>query len=166
MFPGFKYNMTDLQAALGLHQLPRLEARLARRTEIWRRYDEAFADLPVQTPAAAEPDVLHARHLYTLLASEERCGKSRDEVMQDLHARGIGTGVHYTALHLHPYYRETFGYREGMFSNAEAIGSSTLSLPLSAKLSDEDVDVIIGAVRAVLRHRAEAVRARPAALVS
>ncbi len=150
VFPGFKYNMTDMQASLGLHQLGRLEARLARRNEIWRWYDEAFADLPVRIPAPAEPDTVHARHLYTLRVLPERCGKSRDEVLQDLHTRGIGTGVHYTALHLHPYYRETFGYREGMFPHAEKIGASTLSLPLSAKLSGADVSRVIEAVREVL----------------
>ena len=153
VFPGFKYNMTDLQASLGLHQLGRLEAQLARRNEIWRRYDEAFADLSVRLPAPAEPDTVHARHLYTLRVSPEGCGKSRNEVLQELHIRGIGTGVHYTALHLHPYYRETFGYREGMFPHAEEIGASTLSLPLSAKLSDGDVRRVIEAVREVLSDR-------------
>jgi dTDP-4-amino-4,6-dideoxygalactose transaminase len=153
VFPGFKYNMTDLQASLGLHQLGRLEAHLVRRDEIWRRYDESFADLPVRTPAPPEPDTKHSLHLYTLRILLKTCGKTRDEVMQELHQRGIGTGVHYTALHLHPYYRETFGYREGMFPHAEAIGASTLSLPLSAKLSDEEVERIIGAVRNVLSGR-------------
>jgi dTDP-4-amino-4,6-dideoxygalactose transaminase len=150
VFPGFKYNMTDLQASLGLHQLGRLEAQLARRNEIWRRYDEAFADLPVRIPAPPNPDTVHARHLYTVLVSPEDGGKDRDEVLQELHVRGVGTGVHYTALHLHPYYRETFGYHEGMFPHAEEIGANTLSLPLSAKLSDGDVGRVIAAVREVL----------------
>jgi dTDP-4-amino-4,6-dideoxygalactose transaminase len=153
VFPGFKYNMTDMQAALGLHQIGRLDRHLVRRNEIWQRYDEAFADLPVITPAPSEPDTVHARHLYTLRVVPEYGCRSRDDVLQELHVRGIGTGVHYTALHLHPYYRETFGYREGMFSNAEAIGASTLSLPLSARLSDEDVGRIIKAVREVCSER-------------
>jgi dTDP-4-amino-4,6-dideoxygalactose transaminase len=153
VFPGFKYNMTDMQASLGLHQLGRLNCQLRRRNEIWERYDESFAHLPVRTPAPAEPDTIHARHLYTLLISPDFCGKERDNVLQELHARGIGTGVHYTALHLHPYYRETFGYREGMFPHAEEIGAGTLSLPLSAKLSDEDVERVIEAVREALPDR-------------
>jgi dTDP-4-amino-4,6-dideoxygalactose transaminase len=148
--PGFKYNMTDMQASLGLHQIARLDAHLKRRTEIWRRYDEAFADLPARTPAPAEPDTGHARHLYTLRISPDGCGKARDQVLRELHDLGIGTGVHYTALHLHPYYRSTFGYREGMLPHAEEIGARTLSLPLSARLSDEEVDRVIGAVRKVL----------------
>jgi dTDP-4-amino-4,6-dideoxygalactose transaminase len=149
VFPGFKYNMTDLQAALGLHQIGRLETHLHRRNEIWQAYDVAFADMPVLTPAAAEADTIHARHLYTLRVLTE-CGKQRDDVLQELHAQGVGTGVHYTALHLHPYHRETSGYREGMFPNAERIGATTLSLPLSAKLTDEEVDRVIEAVRDVL----------------
>jgi dTDP-4-amino-4,6-dideoxygalactose transaminase len=150
VFPGFKYNMTDLQASLGLHQLGRLESQLVRRNAICERYDEAFSDLPVRTPAPSEPDTVHSRHLYTLRVVPGRSGWTRDEVLQELHLRGIGTGVHYTAVHLHPYYRETFGYREGMLPHAEAIGASTLSLPLSPKLSDEDVTRVIAAVREVL----------------
>jgi dTDP-4-amino-4,6-dideoxygalactose transaminase len=150
VFPGFKYNMTDIQAALGLHQLGRLEAQLRRRNEIWRQYDEAFADLPVRTPAPADPDTVHARHLYTLRVPPGDGGKRRDEVLQELHALGIGTGVHYTALHLHPYHRQAFGYREGMFPHAEEIGATTFSLPLSAKLTAAEVDRVIEAVREVL----------------
>lgn len=150
VFPGFKYNMTDMQASLGIHQLPRLEQWLARRSEIWRRYNEAFADLPIATPAPDEPGTVHARHLYTILIEESRCGTARDQVLRELHERGIGTGVHYTALHLHPYYRERFGYREGDFPQAERIGDSTLSLPLSARLTDGAVGQIIDAVRAVI----------------
>jgi dTDP-4-amino-4,6-dideoxygalactose transaminase len=149
VFPGFKYNMTDIQASLGLHQLGRLEAQLWRRNEIWLQYDRAFADLPVRAPAPADPDTVHARHLYTLRVLPGG-GKRRDEVLQELHALGVGTGVHYTALHLHPYHRETFGYREGMFPHAEEIGATTFSLPLSAKLSDAEVARVIEAVREVL----------------
>ncbi len=149
VFPGFKYNMTDMQAALGLHQIGRLESQLRRRNEIWQRYDEAFADLPVRIPAPAEPDTVHARHLYTLRVPPNQ-GKRRDHVLQELHERGVGTGVHYTALHLHPYHRETFGFREGMFPHTESIGAATLSLPLSAKLADEEVERVIEAVCEVL----------------
>jgi dTDP-4-amino-4,6-dideoxygalactose transaminase len=158
VFPGFKYNMTDLQAALGLHQLGRLADHLRRRNEIWQQYDDAFADLPVLRPAPAEPETVHARHLYTLRVLPD-AGKDRDQVLQELHELGIGTGVHYTALHLHTYYREALGYRQGMFPNAEAIGASTLSLPLSAKLTGEEVDRVIAAVRLVL-HGSPCERAR------
>ena len=99
--PGFKYNMTDLQAALGIHQLARIPTNATRREEIWARYDDAFASLPIECPAPAEPDTVHARHLYTILIDPER--RSRDGVLNELVRLNIGTGVHYTAQHLHPY---------------------------------------------------------------
>lgn len=148
--PGFKYNMMDLQAALGLHQLARAEANLRRRQEIWRRYDEAFADLPLRTPAAEEPGTRHARHLYAVLLDLERLDCTRDELLLDLHRQNIGTGVHYRALHVHPYYRENYGYSSGDFPNAEWISDRTVSLPLSPKLTDEDVEDVIDAVRRTL----------------
>jgi dTDP-4-amino-4,6-dideoxygalactose transaminase len=148
--PGFKYNMMDLQAALGIHQLARVEASLLRRQEVWRRYDEALADLPVFLPAAEERGTRHARHLYTLLVDIDNAGVTRDEVLSSLHRQNIGTGVHYRALHLHPYYRDTFGYAPGDFPNAEWISDRTISLPLSPKLTDVDVEDVIAAVRRTL----------------
>ena len=109
-FPGFKYNMMDLQAAIGIHQLRRVEAGLKRRNQIWYSYNRAFRDLPVGLPAPDEPETVHARHLYTLTVDRARCGMTRDEFMQELHQRNIGTGVHYVGVHLHPYYRDRFKY--------------------------------------------------------
>jgi dTDP-4-amino-4,6-dideoxygalactose transaminase len=152
--PGFKYNMTDLQAALGLHQLERVEANLRRRQEIWRRYDEAFVDLPVFLPPPGQEGTRHARHLYTLLIDVESLGMTRDDVVVALHRDNIGTGVHYRALHLHPYYRDTFGYRPGDFPVAAWIGERTVSLPLSPKLTEEDVEDVIAGVRRATRRGA------------
>jgi dTDP-4-amino-4,6-dideoxygalactose transaminase len=152
--PGFKYNMMDLQAALGIHQLARVEENLVRREAIWRRYDEAFADLPVFAPAPPAPGTRHARHLYTLLIDIDAAGLTRDDVMLALHREKIGTGVHYRALHLHPYYRDAFGYAPGDFPNAEWISERTISLPLSPRLTDEDVEDVIAAVRRALSRRA------------
>ncbi len=146
VFPGFKYNMMDIQAAIGIEQMKRVDTYLVRRNEIWKMYDEAFARLPVLTPAPAEPETRHARHLYTLLLDIDAIGISRDEFQQRLHERNIGTGVHFVAVHLHKYYRETFGYKRGDFPNAEWISDRTISLPLSAKLTDEDVEDVIEAV--------------------
>ena len=150
LFPGFKYNMTDIQAALGIHQLARVAEGAKRRDEIWARYDEAFADVPVVRPARVDEGTVHARHLYTILVKTEVTGKSRDQTLNELIRLNIGTGVHYTALHLHPYYRETFGHKPGDFPNAEYIGERTLSLPLSTKLSDDDVAAVIEAVTHVV----------------
>lgn len=148
--PGYKYNMTDVQAALGLHQLARQPAGALRRREVWERYDEAFAELPVICPAPVADGVDHAHHLYTVLVLIEELSTSRDQVLDDLIAQRIGTGVHYLPVHLHPWYRETFGHREGEFPNAEYIGARTLSLPLSTKLSDGDVQDVIEGLRQVL----------------
>jgi len=148
--PGFKYNLTDLQAAIGLHQLARVEANLGRRNEIWARYDEAFADLPVFVPAPQEPGTRHARHLYTLMLDLDRLSIDRDAFQAELHRRRIGTGIHYRALHLHAYYRDTYGYGRGDLPDAEWISDRTISLPLSPKLSDDDVDDVISAVTSIL----------------
>ena len=146
---GFKYNMTDLQASLGIHQLARIEENLVRREEIWRRYDEAFADLPLETPAPPAPDTRHARHLYTVQLEAGRCLVPRDRFLAALHAEGIGTGVHYRAISEHEFYRERLGIRAGEYPVAEDIGRRTLSLPLSPGLSDRDVEDVICAVRRV-----------------
>lgn len=148
---GFKYNMTDLQAALGIHQLPRIESYLQRREEIWRAYDLSFQDLPVFLPAPILPGTKHARHLYTLLLDTEKLRISRDQFLSRMTSANIGVGVHYVALHLHPYFRKTYGYRRGDFPNAEWISKRTVSLPLSPKLSDDDVASVITAVRNILR---------------
>jgi dTDP-4-amino-4,6-dideoxygalactose transaminase len=148
--PGFKYNMTDMQAAIGVHQLERIEANLKRRNEIWRRYDDAFRERPVFLPASEEPGTRHARHLYTLLLDTDRLAIDRDAFQRELHVRNIGTGIHYRALHLHEYYRRTFGYERGHLPNAEWVSDRTISLPLSPKLSDRDVEDVTSAVMTVL----------------
>jgi dTDP-4-amino-4,6-dideoxygalactose transaminase len=152
---GFKYNMTDLQAALGIHQLARVEQNLARREVIWRRYDEAFADLALELPPPPEPGTRHARHLYTLRVEEGRLLISRDRFLAALHAEGIGAGVHYRALTEHAFYRERLALAPGCMPAAEAIGRSIFSIPLSAALSDEDVEDVVTAVRRIaLAHAA------------
>lgn len=150
--PGFKYNMTDLQAALGIHQLRRVEQNLTRRESIWNRYDEAFAELPTHLPAAVEPGTRHARHLYTLLLDLDRLRVGRDRVQLALHRQRIGTGIHYHAIHLHEYYRRTFGYERGDFPNASWLSDRTLSLPLSPKLTDQDVEDVVTAVQRTLTY--------------
>ena len=149
-FPGFKYNMTDMQASLGLVQLAKIEAWLERRNEIWRRYDDAFADLPCILPAPEQNDTRHARHLYTIMVDTPNPPADRDTLIDRLRSRGIGTGVHYRGIHLHQYYRERFGLVPEDFPNASWISDRTLSLPLSAKLDDGDVERIITAVRSEL----------------
>jgi dTDP-4-amino-4,6-dideoxygalactose transaminase len=149
VFPGFKYNLTDLAASLGLAQFSKIEGWLRRREAIWSRYDQELAGLPLVLPKTPESNTVHARHLYTVLVRDD-ARVQRDELVCSLHQRGIGTGVHYRALHTHRYYRERFGYRPEQFPNAAFIGNRTLSIPLSPKLSDRDVERVILALREIL----------------
>jgi len=150
LYAGYKYNMMDLQAAIGIHQLPRIDKYWKRRQEIWDRYNEAFKDLPVFTPAPVEPDTKNAYHLYTLLLDIDNLNITRDEFLDEMTKINIGVGVHYIALHLHPFYQNAFGYKTGDFPNAEWISERTVSIPLSAKLTDEDVKGVIEAVKSIL----------------
>lgn len=153
---GYKYNMMDIQAALGIHQLARLENNLWIREHHWQAYDEAFAGLAeITTP----PPVVvhsrfektrHARHLYTILLDLERLKISRGEFMASLQRENIGTGVHFTSLHLLSFYRDKFGYKRGDFPNAEFISDRTVSLPLSSRLDQKDIDDVVNAVRKVV----------------
>jgi len=156
---GFKYNMMDLQAALGIHQLRRVEANWRRREQVWRRYNEAFAGLPVTLPAEPEPDTRHAYHLYTILVDEARADISRDRFLDAMTERNIGVGVHYLSVPEHPVYQEKFGWRPEDYPNAMRIGRQTVSLPLSAKITDAEVARVIEAVRATLRAKGREQRA-------
>lgn len=153
VLPGYKYNLTDIASSLGLVQLAKVEGWLERRNEIWARYDEAFANLPCFVPAPQEPETRHARHLYTLMIDIDQTPFSRNEFMTKMHQRGVGTGVHYRAVHIHPYYRERFGYAPEDFPNAHWISERTVSLPLSAKLTDQHVERVIAAVTETLNER-------------
>ena len=146
---GFKYNMTDIQASLGIHQLERLEKNFEKRKEIWNIYNKAFEDLPLATPSE-DKDTVHARHLYTLLLDIEKLKISRDGFMSALQKENIGTGVHYISLHLQPYYKETFGFNENDFPNSAYISKRTVSIPFSAKLTEIDVQDVIDATTKVI----------------
>ena len=149
--PGFKYNMMDIQASLGIHQLERLGKNFKRRKEIWEIYNKAFEDLPFDTPSE-EKDTVHARHLYTILLDINKLKISRDEFMSALRRENIGTGVHYISLHLQLYYKETFGFKKDNFPNAAYISERTVSIPFSAKLTEKDVQDVIDATTKVINH--------------
>ena len=147
---GFKYNMMDLQAAIGMHQIERVESYWDKRLRIWNRYSEALADLPVTLPAPVGSQIRHALHLFTLLVDHRRTGISRDDFIMAMHRLNIGTGVHYRPIPVHPVYQERYGWRPEDFPNANTIGETTVSLPLSARLSHADVEDVIASVRSVL----------------
>ncbi|MEI6207768.1 MAG: DegT/DnrJ/EryC1/StrS family aminotransferase [Desulfuromonadales bacterium] len=148
---GFKYNMMDMQAAIGIHQLLQVERYWDRRQEIWQRYNEAFATLPIGLPAEPEPDTRHAYHLYSILVDAVRTGISRDDFLNAMTAQKIGVGVHYLSIPEHPYYQHTFGWRPEDYPNAMRIGRQTVSLPISAKMTDSDVEDVIEAVKHVIQ---------------
>lgn len=147
---GFKYNMMDMQAAIGIHQLARVEQSWRRREVIWNRYMQAFADLPLGLPSPPAPDTRHAYHLFTIMVDEARCGISRDAFLDSMNAHRIGTGVHYLSVPEHPYYQQRFGWRPEQWPNAMHIGRQTVSLPLSPKLTDADVERVIAATRKII----------------
>lgn len=150
--PGYKYNMMDLQAAIGIHQFARFAQSQKRRKQIWEMYNEAFKDLPLTVPEDPEPNTVHAYHLYTILVDIDRLQATRDEIQAALHAENLGLGIHFISLNLHPFYQKKYGYKRGDFPKSEYISDRTISLPFSAKLTDKDVKDVIKAVRKVLNY--------------
>jgi dTDP-4-amino-4,6-dideoxygalactose transaminase len=147
---GFKYNMMDVQAAIGIHQLARVETNWQRRQKIWQQYQSELADLPIILPQNPAPHTRHAHHLYTILIDEKIAGISRDQFLDAMTAQKIGVGVHYLSIPEHPFYQNHFGWRPEMFPQAMRIGRQTVSLPLSAKLTETDVAQVIRAIRRIL----------------
>jgi dTDP-4-amino-4,6-dideoxygalactose transaminase len=156
--PGYKSNMSDLQAAIGIHQLRRLNGFIERRREIAARYRDAFADLPELDLPTDCPHRPHAFHLFPVHLAKELL-VSRDQVIDELRCLNIGTSVHFIPLHRHPYYQATFGYRPEQFPRAERFFEGLLSLPLYPKMLDCDVEDVVEAMRTiVLAGRADAIR--------
>ncbi|MFG6447175.1 DegT/DnrJ/EryC1/StrS family aminotransferase [Roseateles sp. BYS180W] len=147
--PGFKYNLTDIAAALGLHQLKRLSAFQVRREHIAEAYLEAFADLPLILPPQAPEGDTHSWHLFVLRLADE-APVSRDQFIEAMFARGIGCSVHYVPLHQHPYWRERYGLTAEMFPHSQKAYERTVSIPLYTAMTDADVQRVIAAVRASL----------------
>ncbi|HEU4365744.1 MAG TPA: DegT/DnrJ/EryC1/StrS family aminotransferase, partial [Candidatus Krumholzibacteria bacterium] len=137
-------------AAIGIHQLKRVEANWLRRKEIWDRYNEAFAQLPIGTPSDPDEDTRHAFHLYTIMVAKGRSGIGRDDFLTSIQAQGVGVGVHYLSIPEHPYYQQHFGWRPEEYPAAMRIGRETVSLPLSPKLTNQDAADVIEAVRRVV----------------
>ena len=147
--PGFKYNMTDVAAAMGVEQLARLPQFVQRRQTLANRYHDQLASLPLTLPASAPQGDTHAWHLYVIRL---RAGAplGRDEVIQALSDRGIGTSVHYVPLHRHPYWRDRYQLTPEMFPQAEAAYQAMISIPLFTAMGDSDQDRVIAALHEVL----------------
>jgi len=147
--PGYKYNMTDLAAALGLAQLRKAERMAERRRVIAQQYNRAFADSPALQIPHDRPDCQHAWHLYMLRLNLERLSIDRGRFIEQLKQHNIGTSVHFIPLHLHPYYRETYGYQPDDFPVAHGEYLREISLPIYSKMSDADVLDVIDAVQTI-----------------
>lgn len=145
---GFKYNMMDLQAAIGMHQLARIESGWTKRKSLYSKYCDAFRDLPVQLPSAGDELGKGAYHLFPILLHD--LSVTRDQFMAKAHKQGIGTGVHYLSIPEHKYYQDTFGWKPDDFPVAGRVGKTTVSLPFSPALDDSEVERVIGFTRAVL----------------
>ncbi len=145
--PGYKYNLTDLASAVGLHQLRKLPAFLARRRMIAAKYSSGLAGLPLILPSALS-DRVHAWHLFPVQVTSSRI--SRNQLIKELKQRRIGTSVHFLPLHLTTYYQRAFGHKRGDFPVSEEVYDRILSLPLFPRMTDEDVDRVLAAMRDIL----------------
>jgi dTDP-4-amino-4,6-dideoxygalactose transaminase len=150
--PGYKYNMTDIQAALGLCQLKRLEGFIARREEICQTYNKAFELIQEIVTPLVSPDARHARYIYPILVQESMLKINRSQFIDALRAENLGTSVHFIPVHLHPYYRETFGYKRGDYPVTESVYDRLISLPLFPHMNIQDVQDTIKAVERIVRY--------------
>lgn len=151
--PGYKYNLTDIASSIGIHQLRRIEKNLKRRKQIWNMYVSAFKSEPLLTsPSPVEKEDRHAMHLFAILINLEKIKMNRNEFIDRLIKENIGSGVHFSPVHLHPYYRKAFGYKKGDFPQSEFVGERIVSLPLGANLTDKDVKEVISAVKKIIHN--------------
>lgn len=149
--PGYKYNFTDIAAGLGLAQLAKADRMRQRRQEIARRYNQAFVDCPALQIPADSVDCQHAWHLYMLRLNLEQLTISRNQFIEELKTRNIGASVHFIPLHLHPYYRQTYGYQPNDFPVAYREYQREISLPIYSKMNDQDVRDVIDAVTDIVQ---------------
>jgi len=152
VYPGFKYNMTDIEASLGIHQLRKVE-RITELREKWSRlYDELLADIPEVTLPYRAPGRRHACHLYIITLNLEQLSISRDRFMEMLKAENIGCGIHFVSVHMQPYYQKRFGYRREDYPNAAWLSDRIISLPLFPQMTEGDVQDVAHAVRKIVAH--------------
>ena len=143
---GYKFNLSNIQASLLVHQLDRLEEYLQRKEAIAQAYNEGFRNNPGIRVPCVLPNTKHARHLYTIWVKPEK----RDEYMHKIQEAGIAVAVNFRAIHLMSYYKDKYNYKKGAFPNAELIGDSTITLPLYPKLTDSEVEYVIEKVNEVV----------------
>lgn len=150
IYPGYKYNMPDLIASLGLPQLKRLESNLKIRRRYWKLFNQGLYGVPgIILPPDEAPKTVNARHLYAILVDTDSLKISRDQFIDALKAENIGAGVHFDAVHLHKFYRDRYGFKKRDFPQAEYIGERTISLPFYPHMTERDVENVIEAVKKI-----------------
>jgi len=147
---GFKYNMPDLMASIGIHQLKKIEKFSIRRKQIWDLYMNEFSGLNIKLPSNINAQNKHAYHLFNICINSHKSGISRDNFLSKMNQLGIGLGVHYESIPSHPYYNKKFGWNPDDFPNSYKFGSETVSIPLSPYLSDNDLDRIIYSIKKII----------------
>ncbi len=151
LYPGFKYNMFDIQASLALHQLKKIEMFWELRKHYVEKYNDMFKDVAEIKTLKIMPDVKHAYHLYPVILKTEMLKCTRDEFLAELQKMNIGVSVHFIALHLHPFYRDAYKYKRGDFPNAEYASDRIVTLPLFPRMNDLDVEYVVSAVRHLVK---------------
>ncbi len=148
--PGFKYNMMDIQASLGIHQIKKISSSWKKRKKIWDFYNKNFKKMPFIKLDPIKKNMRHAYHLYIILLDTNKINITRDLFLEEMRKLNIGVGVHYTALHQHPYYKKKYKYSKGSLKNSEYISDRTVSLPLSPKLNLKDQRDVVNAVKKII----------------
>jgi len=151
-YSGYKYNMSDLQASIGIHQMKKLDQMQKRREEIADKYNRAFGQIPQITTPTVKKYTTHAWHLYPVQVNSELLSINRNEFIEALKAENIGTSVHFIPLHLHPYYKEKYGFKGDDFPIAESLYNNEISLPIYPKMEDKDVEDVISAVKKIINY--------------
>jgi len=148
--PGFKYNMMDIQAAIGIHQINKVDKSWKIRKKIWDFYNKEFLKMPFVKLDPIAKNMKHAYHLYIILLDLKKIKINRDQFLKEMGKLKIGVGVHYTSLHLHPFYKKTFKYKKGDLKNTEFISERTVSLPISPKITTQDQKDVVDAVKKII----------------
>lgn len=152
LYPGYKYNMIDLLSSIGIHQIDKIKSNSKIRKKYWEYYNQQFKNVKeINIPKDSYKDRLHAMHLYTIQLKLERLKINRNQFIEALKAENIGTGIHFTALHLHKYYQNSFGYKKGDFPNAEFIGERTVSLPFTTSLTVRDLHDVVNSILKIIQ---------------
>lgn len=151
--PGFKYNMPDIQSAIGIHQLKKINEFSIKRERIWNLYNEEFKNLPISLPASIETNTQHAYHLFNICLDQNKTNIERDTFLNKMNDNRIGVGVHYESIPMHPYYQKAFNWKPNDYPNALKFGNETVSIPISPKLTDNELDKIIAVTKSILNEK-------------